>query len=70
MGLLSLHDLDLRWVFCHRPYIGVTFVVVQTKWVHTFQGRGAWIRNVRQNRQSYKEIQRHRIVPGGQLSEN
>lgn len=33
--------------------------------IHTFQGRGVRIRNVRRNR----EIQRYRIALGGQLSE-
>ena len=39
---------------CRKPHFGVTFVVVQPQWVRTFQGRGMWLRKIRQNRQRYK----------------
>lgn len=38
-------------------------VRVQLQWVWTVQGKGEWIRNVRQTKQRYKRSkQRHRIV--------
>ena len=37
-----------------KPHTGVIFVKIQPQWVCTFQGRGMWIRNIRQNKQRYK----------------
>ena len=56
-------------IFCHKPHIGRDICCSPATMSCTFQGRGMWIKNVRQTNRDSKETQTHRLIPRGQLIE-